>query len=269
MMPLPRRRSSPPLVALSVAVCLASLCQLLRRPLHARAYYPAASSHLADLGRLDASPPLGATPSRSSAARPADEWSAPLPSASLPPPPLPPCPPPPSPPPPPPSPPPPPPPSPPPPPPVPFSPFVTAVGGRLYRYGQPYRFIGTNLWAGMHLGAVTRAGGDRSRLIRELDRMVSLGIRNVRVLAASEGPDKVAGWLPWRAATPWRVLPSMQPERGVYNQEIVLGLDFLLHQATARKLITLPCDLSTSRSQSPLTSAPSHSARAHLRLTPL
>eukprot|EP00966_Prymnesium_polylepis_P116401 2690313-Prymnesium_polylepis.1 len=70
----------------------------------------------------------------------------------------------------------------------------------------------------MHLGA--EASGDRPRLVRELDRMASVGLKNVRVLAASEGPDQQPGWMPWRPATPWRVVPSMQPELGQYNLDV-------------------------------------------------
>lgn len=42
-------------------------------------------------------------------------------------------------------------------------------------------------------------GGDRARLVRELDRLEALGITNLRVLAASEGP----------ADEPWRVQPAV------------------------------------------------------------
>eukprot|EP00327_Prymnesium_parvum_P017419 CAMPEP_0113231402 /NCGR_PEP_ID=MMETSP0008_2-20120614/1401_1 /TAXON_ID=97485 /ORGANISM="Prymnesium parvum" /LENGTH=404 /DNA_ID=CAMNT_0000078055 /DNA_START=89 /DNA_END=1303 /DNA_ORIENTATION=- /assembly_acc=CAM_ASM_000153 len=88
----------------------------------------------------------------------------------------------------------------------------------------------------MNMGAVVAAGGDRKRLVRELDRLSSLGMKNVRVLAASEGPDQVEGWFPWRPATPWRIVPSMQPEPGQYNLDVVAGLDFLLAQLGKRNM---------------------------------
>ena len=70
------------------------------------------------------------------------------------------------------------------------SPFVRAEGTKLWRFGEPYRFVGANLWQAMHLGADADAGGDRARLVRELDRLQALGVANLRVMAASEGPDE-------------------------------------------------------------------------------
>ena len=113
-------------------------------------------------------------------------------------------------------------------------PFVTVSGTRLYRFGEPYRFVGANLWYAMHLGAAGTVGGDRPRLLRELDRLQTLGISNVRVLAASEGPDRVP-WHPERS-TPWRILPSMQPSPCAYNEAVVVGLDFLLAEMAKRDM---------------------------------
>ena len=56
------------------------------------------------------------------------------------------------------------------------SPFVRAEGTKLWRFGEPYRFVGANLWQAMHLGADADAGGDRARLVRELDRLQALGV---------------------------------------------------------------------------------------------
>lgn len=88
----------------------------------------------------------------------------------------------------------------------------------------------------MNLGAEAAAGGDRARLIRELDRMAALGLKNLRVLAASEGPDQEPGWMRWRSATPWRIVPTMQPRPGQYNMAVVRGLDFLLAQLRVRNM---------------------------------
>ena len=114
------------------------------------------------------------------------------------------------------------------------SPFVTANGTRLYRFGEPYRFVGANMWYAMHLGAAGAVGGDRPRLVRELDRLQELGISNIRVLAASEGPDREP-WHPERS-TPWRILPSMQPSPCAYNEAVVAGLDFLLAEMAKRDM---------------------------------
>lgn len=64
----------------------------------------------------------------------------------------------------------------------------------------------------MNLGAY-----DRPRPKRELDRLQKLGIKNLRILAASEGPDSQR----------WRVVPAPQIAPGVYNQKLLEGLEYL------------------------------------------
>ncbi len=103
--------------------------------------------------------------------------------------------------------------------------FVEVRDGRFFIGDQPYYFLGMNYWYGMHLGADTEYA-DRARLIRELDMLSELGIDNLRVLAGSEGPD----------TEPWRVKPSVQPEPGVYREEILEGLDFLLAEMEKRNM---------------------------------
>jgi mannan endo-1,4-beta-mannosidase len=103
--------------------------------------------------------------------------------------------------------------------------FVVVHDGRFYIGDEPYYFIGFNYWYGMHLGADTEYA-DRERLTRELDMLRDLGVDNLRVLAASEGPD----------TEPWRIKPSVQPEPGVYREEILVGLDFLLAEMAKRDM---------------------------------
>jgi mannan endo-1,4-beta-mannosidase len=105
------------------------------------------------------------------------------------------------------------------------SPFVKVNGTHFELDGKPYYFLGANFWEGMNL-ASQGPGGDRLRLIRELDCMKSLGINNLRILAGSEGPD----------TEPWRATPTMQPSPGVYNKDMLDGLDFLLSEMGKRKM---------------------------------
>ena len=63
-------------------------------------------------------------------------------------------------------------------------------------------------------------------------------------MAASEGPDTE----PWftlstlsHQPTPWRVLPSMQPRPGLYNDGVVAGLDFLLAELARRDMTAVLC----------------------------
>jgi mannan endo-1,4-beta-mannosidase len=58
--------------------------------------------------------------------------------------------------------------------------FVRRDGMRLMLDGQPYRFVGANIWYGAWLGA-DAAFGDRARLGRELARLNALGVRHLRI----------------------------------------------------------------------------------------
>lgn len=101
--------------------------------------------------------------------------------------------------------------------------FVRVEGGEFVIDGRPYHFLGVNLWYGMNLGAEHETG-DRERLVRELDRLASLGVTNLRVMAGTEGP----------ADQPWRVHPAVQPSPGQYDESVLRGLDFLLAEMGKR-----------------------------------
>jgi len=90
--------------------------------------------------------------------------------------------------------------------------------------GRPYHFMGMNLWFGMNLGAGDQAS--RDRLTRELDRLKALGVSNLRVMAASEGPD----------SAPQRVTPAVQRAPGEYDETLLRGLDFLLAEMGKRDM---------------------------------
>lgn len=108
--------------------------------------------------------------------------------------------------------------------------FVAIENGTFIREGQPYYFIGTNLWYGMNLGAKGE-GGDKERLIRELDRLAEMGVDNLRIIGGSEGPD----------TEPWRIVPAVQPAPGVYREEVLAGLDFLLDEMAKRNMVAVIC----------------------------
>ncbi|KAL0083215.1 glycoside hydrolase family 5 protein [Phycomyces blakesleeanus] len=96
--------------------------------------------------------------------------------------------------------------------------FVKVDGQGFTRLGKPYLIAGANYWQGMNLGADKCNGGDRDRLTKEIKQMASMGINNLRVMAASEGPDD----------QPYRMRPSLMPAPGKYNEAIFVGLDYLL-----------------------------------------
>jgi len=108
--------------------------------------------------------------------------------------------------------------------------FVRVAEGRFLRDGKPYTFLGANFWYGMNLGA-EGPSGNRARLTRELDRLAALGVTNLRILAATEGPE----------SAPWRILPVLQPSPREYREEFLLGLDFLLQEMKARGMVAVVC----------------------------
>ena len=97
--------------------------------------------------------------------------------------------------------------------------FVSVNGKRFFLNGKPYYFLGTNLWYGMNLGSKGESG-DRQRLVNELDFLSNIRIKNLRVMAGSEGPD----------SEKWRIIPSLQSAPGKYNTDLLDGLDFLLYE---------------------------------------
>jgi mannan endo-1,4-beta-mannosidase len=107
--------------------------------------------------------------------------------------------------------------------PVPDS-FVSVRGDTFYLQGKPYYFTGTHLWYGAYLGSPGKTG-NRGRLLKELDILKRNGITNLRVLAASESSELVMS-----------LRPAFQSAPGVYNEELLQGLDFLLMEMGKRDM---------------------------------
>lgn len=103
--------------------------------------------------------------------------------------------------------------------------FVDVHDGELQVNGERYDYIGTNFWYGAILGS-QGVGGDRKRLISELDFMKSVGINNLRILVGADGVDGVAS----------KVEPALQLSPGKYNDAIFDGLDFLLAEMAKRDM---------------------------------
>ena len=66
--------------------------------------------------------------------------------------------------------------------------FVTVKDGKFFRGDKEYRYVGANFWYGAILGSEGR-GGNRERLLKELDLMKETGITTLRVLVGAEGRD--------------------------------------------------------------------------------
>ena len=102
--------------------------------------------------------------------------------------------------------------------------FVGVDGLHFHKDGAPYRYAGANIWYGAYLGA-DAVFGDRKRLIKELDTLHGLGIRNLRVLASGElSPLKNS------------LDPAITNKPGDYNTALLGGLDFLLAEMKKRDM---------------------------------
>lgn len=103
------------------------------------------------------------------------------------------------------------------------TPRILVKETQFYKGDSPYYFIGANYWYGPLIAA--KNSGDRKRLIKELDLMKSIGIDNLRILVGAEGDGGHS-----------QVSPALQPEQGVYNQDLLDGLDFLLAEMRRRNM---------------------------------
>ncbi|MEO6151196.1 MAG: cellulase family glycosylhydrolase [Mucilaginibacter sp.] len=107
-------------------------------------------------------------------------------------------------------------------------PQITVKDGRFFCKGKPYYYIGANYWYGSLLAIQSDPAAGKARLIKELDFLKSRGVNNLRVLVGSEGAGKINGVD--------RVTPVLQPEKGVFNDDILNGLDFFLFEMGKRQM---------------------------------
>jgi len=102
--------------------------------------------------------------------------------------------------------------------------FVGVRNGLFEMDGHPYFYIGANVWYGAYLSDPALPGG-RRRMRRELDRLQSLGVTNLRLLAGSE-TSPLAGAIP-RGIT--------QAPRD-WDEALLRGLDFCLAEMADRNM---------------------------------
>ncbi|GAA4813262.1 beta-mannanase [Litoribaculum gwangyangense] len=105
-------------------------------------------------------------------------------------------------------------------------PLISVKGTEFRKGDKPYSFIGTNYWYGPIIAS--KDGGDRQRLIKELDLMKSIGIDNLRILVGAEGEGGKS-----------RISPALQPNQGEYNKDLLDGLDFLLAEMRRRNMYAI------------------------------
>jgi mannan endo-1,4-beta-mannosidase len=104
-------------------------------------------------------------------------------------------------------------------------PFVSVKNGRFMLGNLPYYYVGVNYWYG---GLEANSAKGQSRIREELDFLQKKGVSNLRVLAGAEGTGQING-VP-------RVEPALQPAPGVFREDLLKGLDFLLAEMGQRKM---------------------------------
>jgi len=102
--------------------------------------------------------------------------------------------------------------------------FVKVKGTQFILNDKPYYYAGTNLWYGCYLGS-PGVTGDRARLLRELDSLHAHGLDNLRILAGSELAQRT-----------YTIKPAIVRKPGEYDENLLIGLDFLLNEMTKRKM---------------------------------
>ena len=103
--------------------------------------------------------------------------------------------------------------------------FVSASQHQFFISKRPYQYIGANYWYG---GLIGNDEKGKQRIRKELDFLSLKGVNNLRVLAGAEGTGQINGLL--------RVEPALQPQAGVFNLDLLKGLDFLLVEMGKRNM---------------------------------
>jgi len=96
-------------------------------------------------------------------------------------------------------------------------------GPRFYKDGKPFYVSGFNYWTGPTLAREGNAAG-RDQVRKDLDALQAMGINLVRTMAATEGPD----------TEPLRIVPTIQPELGKYDEAGVAGVLFFADELQKR-----------------------------------
>ncbi|KAI8344518.1 glycoside hydrolase [Chlamydoabsidia padenii] len=104
--------------------------------------------------------------------------------------------------------------------------FVKVHKTGFTRNGKEYKIRGANYWDGMNLASTQ--GGNRTRLNIELDQLKALGVNNLRIMGSSEGPNNKSAF--------FRMQPSLMISPGKYNEDVFVGLDYLLDQMAKRDM---------------------------------
>ncbi len=107
--------------------------------------------------------------------------------------------------------------------------FIRQQQNHFVRNEKPYHFVGTNMWYANLLAMPDDKGGNRKRLLKELDFLQQQGVTNIRVLIGSQGENKIVNGVQ-------PVHPALQTAPGKYNTALLQGMDYLLQQLQKRNM---------------------------------
>ena len=106
--------------------------------------------------------------------------------------------------------------------------FVQTEKGNFILDNKAYTYIGTNYWYAAFV-AMDQKG--KERIVRELDFLKEAGVLNLRLMASGEGPK----------TEPFRITPTLQESVGDWNENVLVGLDFVLAEMGKRNMKGVLC----------------------------
>ncbi len=104
--------------------------------------------------------------------------------------------------------------------------FVKRNGATFTLDNKPYNFIGANYWYGGLLALKGESGKDRVK--KELNFLKRKGVTNLRIMVGAEGEVDYK----YRVANS----DALQPQKGVFRDSILYGLDYLLNEMGKRNM---------------------------------
>ncbi len=104
--------------------------------------------------------------------------------------------------------------------------FVKVKNKHFTINGETYRYIGANYWYGGLLA--TNGDKGKQRLQTELDFLKQHGVTNLRIMVGAEGITTYAYRTPNEK--------TLQPTAGRFNEDIMVGLDYLLNELGKRNM---------------------------------
>ena len=106
--------------------------------------------------------------------------------------------------------------------------FVQTEKGDFILNDKAYTYIGTNYW---YAAFVSMDQKGKERIVRELDFLKEAGVLNLRLMASGEGPK----------TEPFRITPTLQESVGDWNENVLVGLDFVLAEMGRRNMKGVLC----------------------------